>query len=341
MHLKPFTRNNALIACSINQSRTSTIHCLWHDIGSMSRCRNDTRLFHALLVDIAYSINQPLDIMMKHTNAAKKLQRLFHLAVVALLVGLVAPVQAQDKAAVEAYNAGVAAYKAKDFAGALTNFSKAASLGNTAGDTKTARSAAKNGSKAAYKVGTSQIKKDQFSEALASFSKGIELDSEFYANYVGRAMALKKSGSVADAMKAYLDAADASSKAGKLDKRKDMYEQAEGFSAKAIAQKDYDKALEYGQMHLDLRESAEVHFHMAYAYSETGNSAKALEHADKGIELSKGSRAAKAKLYIIKAESHENLQQFEQALAAYKQANVGEYAARAKYKIETLGGGSN
>lgn len=278
---------------------------------------------------------------MKHTNAKKSIWRMFHLAVVALLVGLVMPAQAQDAAAVEAYNAGVASYKAKDYAGALQNFSKASTLGNKAGDTKTARSAAKNGSKAAYKVGTAQIKADKYTEALASFNKGIELDGDFYANYVGRAMALKKSGSVADAMKAYLAAADASSKAGKLDKRKDMYEQAEGFSAQALADKDYAKALEYGQMHLDLRESGEVHFHMAHAYSQMNNSAKALEHANKGIELSRGSRAAKAKLYMIKAESHENLQQIAEALAAYKQANVGEYAARAQYKIETLGGGSN
>ncbi|MEM6337517.1 MAG: hypothetical protein AAF752_13185, partial [Bacteroidota bacterium] len=229
--------------------------------------------------------------------------------------------------------------KAKNFSSALTSFQKAHELATAAGDEATQKRSAKNGGVAAYMHGVQESKADKAQAALAAFDAGIALAPTFYANYIGRASALKDAGDVETAMQAYIKAAEVSQRAGKMDKRNEMYEQAEGFSARAIAAEDWNQAIEYGNMYLALNpESSDVEYHLAVAYSNLGNDASALEHADKAIALSKGSRSTKAPYFMIKAESLENMQRFEEAVAAYREANVGQYAARAAYKIETLGG---
>ncbi|MCO6492108.1 MAG: tetratricopeptide repeat protein [Phaeodactylibacter sp.] len=264
---------------------------------------------------------------MKHLN---------YLTTVVLISGFSLALSAQESAA-SLYNTGLEQIKAKNYAEALPLMEQAIEAADPEADAEVVKLAKRNGAIAAYYVGNDQRKSDEFEAALATYDKGIAFSPGFYANYIGRAQALEGLDQAAKSVSAYIDAGDVCLKSKKEDKAEKMYSKAENIVAIAWGDKKWEATIEYATAFLEKRESPEAHYYLAHALKEKGNAEKAVEHADKAIELAGEGDASK--YYMAKAESLEALGQAEAAVEAYKMVKDAKYNERAKYKINELSGG--
>ncbi len=62
-----------------------------------------------------------------------------------------------------------------------------------------------------------------------------------------------------------------------------------------------------------------------------------MSSADQALELHRGSRSDKAKIYFVKGESLVGLGDSDGAKEAFQNAAVGTYRASAQHYLETLG----
>lgn len=255
-----------------------------------------------------------------------------------LLLGFTTALSAQESAA-SLYNKGLELIKSKNYTEALPLMEQAIEAADpeAEADAKVIKLAKRNGAIAAYYVGNDQRKSDDFETSLATYDKGIGFSPGFYANYIGRAQSLEGMNNTTEAVKAYIDAGDICLKAKKADKAEQMFSKAENIVAVAWGDKKWDATAEYAMAFLEKKESAEVHYYLAHALKEKGSAAKAVEHADKAIEMAGETDASK--YYMAKAESLEALGKSEAAIEAYKMVNDAKYSERAKYKINELSGG--
>lgn len=266
-------------------------------------------------------------------------KRIIYLAIVTVFLGFTTGLQAQEEAsAVSLYNQGLELLKTKKYAEAFPLMEQAIEKADTASesDLQVIQLAKKNGAIAAYYLGNDQRKDADLEAALATYDKGISYNPAFYANYIGRAQALEDKGDVAESVKAYIKAGEVSEASKKADKAEAMYSKAENIVAVAWGEKKWDDTQAYATAFLETKASPEVHYYLASALKESGDAAKAVEHADKAIELAGGD---KSKYYMVKAESLEKLGQNDAAVAAYKQVSGSKYAERAQYKVKELSGG--
>ncbi len=260
-----------------------------------------------------------------------------YLLAAGLVLSLAATANAQEEiSAANLYNQGLEQLKAKNYGEALPLLEKAIEVADPEADAKVVELAKRNGAIAAYKVGSDLRKEDDFAAALKAFDTGIEFAPGFYANYIGRAQSLEDSGEEVEALKAYLKAADVSEKGKKADKAEQMYAKAENMVAVAYGDKKWDETVALANAFLESSETPDVHYYVAAALKGSGNTAKAIEHAQKAVESAEGD---KSKYLMVLAESYEQAGQTSEAVEAYKQVTDSKYAERAKFKVDELSGG--
>jgi tetratricopeptide (TPR) repeat protein len=250
---------------------------------------------------------------------------------------LITGINAQDdaKTAASLYNEGLAKAKEKAYLEALDLMEQAIAKATEEENEQVIDLAKKNGTRAAYGAGNIHRKAGDHDQALAAFEKGIEYNPAYYTNYVGKAQTLEGKGSKKEAIIAYLAAADVAAKANKADKAAQYVKKSTNMIAKAKSAKDWANTQAYAEAFLEVKESADVHYYLASALKESGDSAKAIEHLDKACEMAKGDAS---KYYYLKAQTHEKLGQKESAVAAYKKVTDAKYTEMAQYKIGELGG---
>ena len=254
-----------------------------------------------------------------------------------LMCSLVTTATAQEEvSAANLYNQGLEQLKAKNYGEALPLLEKAIEVADPEADAKVVQLAKRNGAIAAYKVGSSMRKEKDFEAALDAFNTGIEFAPGFYANYIGRAQSLEDNGQEVEALKAYLKAADVSKKGKKTDKAEQMYAKAENMVAVTYGDKKWDETKALAAAFLETSETPDVHYYMAAALKGGGDTAQAIEHAQKAVDSAEGD---KSKYLMVLAESYEKAGQTAQALDAYKQVTGSKYAERAKFKVNELSGG--
>ena len=265
---------------------------------------------------------------------------IFYLSAVLVLVSFSLVLSAQDQpTAAGLYNEGLAQMKAKAFTEALPLFMEAIEKADPENeyDAKVVSLARKNGAIAAYYVGSDLRKEENYEGAMEKFDLGIGYDPGFYANYIGRAQTLEGLGQTVEAVKAYVNAAAASKAAGKEDRSDQLISKAENFAALAYADENWEAVMSHAQAFLELNETGDTHFYRAYALKETGMYEKAIEHAEKGMELDQGEDMGRYRM--VKAGSLEKMGKKEEAIAVYQSITSGKYAERAKYNADQLSGG--
>ncbi len=246
---------------------------------------------------------------------------------------------AQDEAsATSLYNSGLAKLKAKEYTEALGLLEQSMEKADPEKDEKVLKLAKRNSAFACYYIGNQLRKEKKFDEALNTYSKGIDYSKAVYSNFIGRAQALEGKGEKADAVKAYLTAAEMTKTAGKEERAVKLLSKAENFAGVAYGKKKYDEAIATGQVYLELGSpSANVHYYVAQALLKKGKKQEALEHANKALENA-GEDADKSKFYFGQAEILESLGQKAKAVEAYKMVKDQKYGERAKYKVDQLSG---
>ena len=260
--------------------------------------------------------------------------------VFALLLSFTFSVMAQDAAtATSLYNKGLASLKAKDYETGYPQIEEALKAAEAEGNEKVVGLAKKNGAKAAYNLGAQKRKAKAFDEALTLFNRGIELSPDYSSNYMGRAQALEGQGNKKEAVAAYLEAADLSTKAGKADRAAKLAKKAGSIVGKLYSAKDYAAAIEAGKAHLEVKESQTVHYYLAKSMEKQKDNANAATHIAKAVEMAEASgTAVPDKYYWAQGNILEATGNKANAVAAYKKITGEKYKANADYKITELGG---
>jgi tetratricopeptide (TPR) repeat protein len=267
------------------------------------------------------------------------------LTVLLLMLGFATVSFAQEEAtAASSYNDGLAKLKAKDYAAALPLMEKAIELADPESETdaKVIGYAKRNGAIAAYYVGGAHRKAKEYDAAIEAFKKGMDMNPDFYANYIGYAQALDGKGDDMEAVKAYVGAAGVAAKSAKTkSKAEDYISAAETKIKNATIKKEYDESIALGKAYMEARGeevetySPRFHYYFGTALKEKGEVSDALAHADKAISAL-GEEDDSSRYYLLKGECHQALGQKAEAIDAYKMVKSGDYKKVADYNIQQL-----
>ena len=271
------------------------------------------------------------------------------LATVVLVAVLAAPAALAQEYK-ESFNAGLEAAKAKDYPGAITHFSAAATGAAAEGDADVERRSNGYISKIEYSLGLAQLKAEAVDAALAHFDNGIEKDPAYPKNYLARASALKQKGEIDQAIPAFAEAAqkaaaasDSKTERQATDAIRSHYifvaSTALSRNGNRTSRADADEALEalMTLQNFVAEDDADVLYYFAEVHKVNGEYQDAVDMADQALAIHRGSRTDKAKIYYVKGEALVALGNVSAAKEAFAGAVYGSYKASAEHYIETLG----
>jgi tetratricopeptide (TPR) repeat protein len=248
-------------------------------------------------------------------------------------LGLMA--QEETPSAASLYNDGLSNLKAKDYEAALGLFEQALETADPEADEQVVKLAKRNGAIAAYYVATEQRKGEEFEAAAGTYQKGIDMAPNFYANHMGLGQALEGADKPEEALTAFLKAADLAEKTKKADKAEKVYSKSEAMIAKAYVAKDWDRTQRMANTFLAQKETADVHYYLSGALRKSNVTDKAIEHAQKALELAS---EGQDKYQFGLAQAYEAAGQTSNAISAYEKITSGKYAERAQYQAKQLSG---
>lgn len=276
-----------------------------------------------------------------------KLTTIIRMAVIAAFMIAATPSFGQTYK--ETFNTGMEAAKAKNFTVAIEKFTEAADGAKTEGDAAVERQARGLIARIEYNLGRALHQQEKFAEAKTHFTNGIEQDPTFAKNYLARAAAMKKTADWDQAVLAYQQAmqvadknADSQTARAAETAIRDQYiylaSSALSRSGNRATRADATEALEHLDMlQMYVEADADTYYYLAEANKVLGDYEKAIALADQGLEIHRGSRTDKAKIYFVKGEALMNSGQTAAAKEAFQNALFGSYRASAEHYIETLG----
>ncbi|MCB0688936.1 MAG: hypothetical protein KDC53_20500 [Saprospiraceae bacterium] len=248
--------------------------------------------------------------------------------------GILAAQDAATETAAGVYNDGLAALKAKDYGKAYDLMLKSIEIADPAADAQVLKLAKGNGALAAYYAGNEDAKEGKFEDAMMKYDKGIELSGNNYVNYYGKAKAMDDQGLVADAVGAYIKAAEVATAGKKADRAEKYLSRAENMIAVSYGDKKYDDAVAAAEVYLANHESKDVSYYLAKSLVEKGMAGDAVAHAEKAKEL--GGSEDEGKYILGLAEVYEAAGNKVAAADAYSKVPKGKYYDHAQYKAGQL-----
>jgi tetratricopeptide (TPR) repeat protein len=283
---------------------------------------------------------------MNCTKLTMHLGRLLMLAFLVTAVTSTAAYGQDDQEYKHAFNEGKAALDAKNYDEAYTHLERSMNLAQEAGDEEVVKMTSNVLSKIDYSRGNNALKKDEAETALTHFEIGIEHDATYAKNYYGKGLALKNLERIDDAMAAFKEAMETNDRTvarAAESAVRDYY----GFLASSALSRngeransnDADEALAHIATMREMVElDADAHYYLAEAHKLKSSLGDCISEADQAIEMSRGSRTDKAKMYYVKGECLMRQGDNSAARAAFENALYGNYKAPAQHFIETLGG---
>ena len=278
--------------------------------------------------------------MIAHRNNLTKLASCA-LLIALLMAGLTTTAQAQEKYKL-LYNEALEAANAKNYALARAKFAETAPLAQTAGDTEIAKKSKYVAAQIDYKLGNAALKAENYDQALKHYQAGTAMYPDYGKNKYGEGLALKKLGRIDEALTTWQAVT-------KLNDRKlvrtaskairdHFYFQASSAVSKANATgADADRAvaaLKASEQYLE--PDADYYYYTAVAHNIKGNRSACITSANKALDMHRGSKSDKAKIYFVKGEALMYSGDTEGAKAAFANAAYGSYKQSAEHYISTL-----
>ena len=269
----------------------------------------------------------------------------FALLMAFLLAGMNATsALAQDdgQAYKRSYNAALEAYKANNYAQARAKFAEASTLAQGAGDSEIAKKSKYAAAQLDYKLGNTALKGENFDQALKHYQAGTAMYPDYAKNKYGEGLALKKLGRIDEALttwKGLIGNNDRQvDRTTKKAIRDHFYFQASSAVSKNNASAaDADRAmaaLNASEQYLE--PDADYYYYTAVAHNIKGNTGACITAANKALDMHRGSKSDKAKIYFIKGEALMYSGDTEAAKAAFANATYGSYRQSAQHYLDTL-----
>ncbi len=281
-------------------------------------------------------------------NPMKTLTRILMLVVLLTGLNATAAWAQDDQEYKKAYNDGLEAAQAKDYDKAYTSFTRAATLAKQAGDADVESRAKNIMTQIDYARGASDLKAQNFAAALEDFEKGIANNPAYSKNYYGKALALKNQDKWDEALATFKKAIEVANAEGERtvatnaqNAIRDQYIYLASSSLSGDGTPTRAGATQ-ALAHLDELEThieepdADVFYYRAEAYKVLGEYDQSVAAADKALELHKGSKSDKAKIYFVKGESLMLAGNNNAAKLAFQEAQFGSFKASAQHYLETL-----
>ncbi|MFQ5569536.1 MAG: tetratricopeptide repeat protein [Rhodothermales bacterium] len=242
-----------------------------------------------------------------------------------------------------AYNAALAAYQAKNFDEAHTQWTTAAHLARQAGDTDIERKSRYYVAQLDYRRGVTAFKAKDYEQALKHHQAGTAIYPDYTKNLYGEGLALKKLGHIDEALakwKAVIDAGKdrkTTSTAQKAIRDHFYFQASSAVSKQHPTRADADRclaALKASEAYLE--PDADYYYYTAVAHNVRGEYTQSIAVADKALDIHRGSRTDKAKIYFVKGEALMYSGNIDGAKAAFTNAAYGSYKALAEHYLQTL-----
>jgi tetratricopeptide (TPR) repeat protein len=242
------------------------------------------------------------------------------------------------------YNEALEFAKAKNFNGAYAAFEATVPLAEQAGDSEVAERSLKVLAQIDNIRGTQAFKNENFSEALAHHQKGIEHDNGYVPNHYNKAKALQKLDRMEEAMPIFqavmqMDGRKSASAAENAVRDHFVFIASSALNSNNAnpSRSDAQRALDsLDEMEGYVEADADVYYYRAEALKVIGDYAKAVEMADMALEMHRGSRTDKAKIYFVKGEAHMLSGSSQDAKDAFSNALFGNYKALAQHYLDEL-----
>jgi tetratricopeptide (TPR) repeat protein len=257
--------------------------------------------------------------------------------------------EGEDQAYKQAYNEAVEAAKAKNYQVAYEKYTEAAELAQTAGDQDVVKMSNKVLAQLDRLYGNQALKNENAEEALQHFEKGIGHMADWAPNYYGKALALKKLDRVDESMETFAQTIEVAEKASDSQVAREaesrireqylfMASQSLAGSGGNATRTDAQNALAHLEQmqQYNLEPDADTYYYMAEANKVLGNYDEAVTLADQALEMHRGSRSDKAKIYFTKGEALMSKGDNTAAKDAFQNAAFGSYKASAEHYLETL-----
>ncbi len=231
--------------------------------------------------------------------------------------------------------------RAKEYESALATFEKVVALAQELGDQDALKRATQGISAMHYNIGRKLVTQKKFEEALQHFDKAIEIDPADPKNYYMRAFTLRQMGQDEESIQWYLKTVEVAKAAGN-ERIARMAQQNVGkgyvvWAARALQENKPEEALKHLEKALEyMKPNADIHYYYAVAYNALGEYEKAVEHAQQALQLEKGGRVKKARIYFELGMAYKYLGNKEKAREAFKNALYGPVKARAEYELKYL-----
>ena len=282
------------------------------------------------------------------TYPMKTMTRILMLAV--LFTGLTASaVRAQDdQEHKKAYNAGLEAAKANNYDDAYEAFQKAASLSEQAGDEEVLKKAQGILTQIDNLRGNALLKQENWSQAIEHFERGIEHDPAVAKNYYGKGLALKNLERFDEAVEVWNEAiamaeaeGDSRTASTASEAIRKHYIFLASSSLAGSGQNPTRAGATEALQHLEamqehVEQDADALYYTAEAHKVLGEYDQAIAAADAALELHRGSKSDKAKIYFVKGESLMLSGDNDAAKLAFEEAQYGSFKASAQHYLETL-----
>ena len=242
----------------------------------------------------------------------------------------------------EVYNEALAAAEAKNYSQAYEKYQQAADLAKAGGDAEVANRALKVLAQLDKIFGSREYKQGNYDDALTYFNKGIAHNPDYAANYYNKGLALKKLGRIDEAMETLDRASEMNDSKVARDAEEAIRSHYHAQASTAVAKEnpsrsDADRALAaLAEMEKYVTSDADSYYYMATAASVKGDYEEAISYADKALELHRGGRADRAKIYFVKGEALMYTGDIPAAKEEFRNAAYGSYKASAEHYIETL-----
>lgn len=229
----------------------------------------------------------------------------------------------------------------KDLPGAITQLENCLAVSQKYGSTQYVNQA-KGTIVAIYlSMGNTALAAKDYPGAHKNYDGAISYDNKNTKAYLGKVLAYQGQNMLTE----MVATADAAIEAGKLpsdaavvaDIKKSVANTHYNAAQKAFQEKAYPKveenlltSMKYGN------NTAAVYYQLGVVRINMKKWAEAVESLNEALEYEEGSDADKAKYYFNLGKSYEALANPTKACESYKKALFGEFAAAAKYQIETV-----
>lgn len=229
-------------------------------------------------------------------------------------------------------------YRAGKVAESIDAFKKAAEFGTRYGDADTKRKSENNLPTLYYTLGTNHLKASRYAEANSAYDEALKLNANFSNAYYGKFLVLKAQ----DNWTAALEMAEKTIQVATTAKdtkvvtatQENVRKELTYRAVKRAEAKSYSEAITMLNDAVKYGEDADIYYRLAETYNKMGQSDNAISNANKALELEKGGRPDKAKIYFELGMAQMSKGNFPAACSAFGEAAVGNFKTAADHHMQ-------